>query len=123
MTETPRISDADRAYVDNLLRDQRCSSAHLTDEQLTAAIIRALPIDHDDHSTVTRITLNEQTDRRNVIWGRPEWLAAEILASIRSAEMESLGPAFAELSAESQAIAEESFAAQCEAIAEPGVAP
>lgn len=87
MTDARALSAADPDYVTNLLRDQRCGGPHLTDEQLTAAIIRALPIDHDDHSTVTRIT--QQPHREPiVIWGRPEWLAAEILASIRSAEME-----------------------------------
>lgn len=59
---------------------------HLTDEQLAAAIIRALPIDHDDYTTVTRIV--PEPDSRSVIWGRPEWVANEIVASIRSAEME-----------------------------------
>lgn len=80
---------AARDEVDRMLRDQRCDWPHaLTDDQLTAAILSALPIDHDDHTTVVQITLNEETDRRNVIWGRPERLAAEILASIRAAEME-----------------------------------
>lgn len=87
MTTEAEIAAA-RDEVSRMLRDQRCDWPHaLTDEQLTAAIMRALPIDHDDHSTVTRIT--QQPHREpNVIWGRPEWLAAEILASIRSAEME-----------------------------------
>lgn len=80
---------AARDEVSRMLRDQRCDWPHaLTDEQLTEAILRALPIDPGDHTTVVRITLNEQTDRRNIIWGRPERLAAAIVASIRSAEME-----------------------------------
>lgn len=33
MTETPRPSDADLAYVDKLLRDQRCDWPHLDDER------------------------------------------------------------------------------------------
>lgn len=57
----------------------------LTDEQLTAAILTALPIDHDDHTTVCRI--HSQPGREpNVIWGRPEWVAHEILTAIRAAE-------------------------------------
>jgi hypothetical protein len=53
-------------------------------DSLRKAILSALPIDHDDHSTVVRVVLNEQTDTRRVVWGRPEQLADEILAAVET---------------------------------------
>lgn len=53
-------------------------------EALHNAILSALPIDWDDRTTVVRIALNEQTDTRSVVWGRPEQLADEIVAAIEA---------------------------------------
>lgn len=79
---------AARDEVSRMLRDQRCDWPHaLTDDQLTAAILGALPIDHDDHTTVVQV-IPYESGHQKVLWGRPERLAAEILASIRAAEME-----------------------------------
>lgn len=59
----------------------------LTDEQLTAAILSALPIDHDDHTTVVQV-IPYESGHQKILWGRPERLAAQILTAIRAAEQD-----------------------------------